>query len=81
MSDLTAGDLGLYAHLMNEHLDSDGWSPIPVDVVAVGMLRSRREVAESVDHLVAHGSLERKTVDLVHNGEVIDTGFTIYRLA
>lgn len=80
MADLTNDDLRLYAHLMNEHLDDEGWAPIPVELVAIELKWPRQGVTESVDRLVAHGSLERQTANLMRGENVLDAGITIYRL-
>lgn len=80
MSDLTNDDLRLYAHLSNDYLDEDSWAPIPVDMVAIELKWSRQAVTNATARLVAHGSLERKSADIINGPDVIDTGFDIYRL-
>lgn len=80
MSDLTNDDLRLYAHLANDYLDDESWSPISVDMVAIELKWSRQSVADAVARLVAHGSLERKTANIMRGDDVVDSGLDIYRL-
>lgn len=80
MRDLTTDDLRVYASLSADHLDRDAWAPVPVELVAVGLLQSRQSVTDAVARLVAHGSLERKTANIMRGDDVVDSGLDIYRL-